>query len=178
MAKASATPMPSGCSGWAAAMESYLADWERRVEQIGKALGFPRRLVILGRGSSLAATYAGALILAEAAKYLATPFQAGEFRHGPLELATPDLTALLFAGPQETRNLNERLLNDLRGYQVNAFWIGPEESEWQIELPGVPAIGQPLMEIIPLQLLSIHFANQISVEPGYFFRSGKITLAE
>lgn len=162
----------------ASAMESYLADWEGRVEQIGKALGFPKRLVILGRGSSLASTYAGALILAEAAKYLATPFQAGEFRHGPLELATPDLTALLFAGPQETRNLNERLLNDLRGYQVNAFWIGPEESEWQIELPGVPAIGQPLMEIIPLQLLSIHFANQISVEPGYFFRSGKITLAE
>ena len=106
------------------------------------------------------------------------PFQAGEFRHGPLELATPDLTALLFAGPQETYNLNLRLLKDLRGYQVNAFWVGSEKNEWQIEIPSVPSIGLPLMEILPLQLLSIHFAQQIGVEPGHFFRTGKITLAE
>lgn len=162
----------------ASAMESYLANWENRVCQFGEALGFPKRLAILGRGSSLASTYAGTLILGEAAKYMATPYQAGEFRHGPLELATSDLTALLFSGPLETRDLNLRLLKDLRGYQVNAFWVGPEKNEWQIEIPSVPAIGLPLMEIIPLQLLSIHLARQIGVEPGHFFRTGKITLAE
>ena len=162
----------------ASAMEAYLANWESRVQQIGNALGFPKRLAILGRGTSLASTYAGALILGEAAKYMATPYQAGEFRHGPLELATPDLTVLLFAGPQETQSLNLRLLKDLRGYQVNAFWVGTEKNEWQIEIPSVPSIGQPLMEILPLQLLSIHFAEQIGVEPGHFFRTGKITLAE
>ena len=162
----------------ASAMEAYLANWESRTQKIGKTIGFPKRLVTLGRGSSLASAYAGALILGEASKYMATPFQAGEFRHGPLELATPELTALLFAGPQETRDLNLRLLKDLRGYQVNAFWVGSEKNEWQIEIPGVPSIGQPLMEILPLQLLSIHLAEQIGVEPGHFFRTGKITLAE
>ena len=162
----------------ASAMETYLANWEGRVKQIGKALGFPKRLAILGRGSSLASAFAGALILGEASKFMATPFQAGEFRHGPLEIATAELTALIFAGPQETRELNLRLLKDLRGYQVNAFWVGSEKNEWQIEIPSVPAIGLPLMEILPLQLLSIHFAEQIGVEPGHFFRTGKITLAE
>jgi glucosamine--fructose-6-phosphate aminotransferase (isomerizing) len=162
----------------ASAMELYLSNWEHRVQQIGKAIGFPKRLVILGRGSSLASTYAGALILGEASKFLATPYQAGEFRHGPLELADPQLTALLFAGPQETRDLNLRLFEDLREYQVNAYLIGPEKNVWQIELPSVPSIGLPLMEILPLQLLSIHFAEQIGVEPGHFFRTGKITLTE
>lgn len=162
----------------ASAIETYLASWENRVQQIGNAIGFPKRLAILGRGPSLASTYTGALIQGEAAKFLAAPYQAGEFRHGPLELATAELTVLLFAGPQETRELNLRLLNDLRGYQVNAFWIGSEKNEWQIEIPEVPAIGLPLMEIIPLQLLTIHFAQQIGVEPGKFFRTGKITLAE
>jgi fructoselysine-6-P-deglycase FrlB-like protein len=95
-----------------------------------------------------------------------------------LELAAPDLTVLLFAGPQETRDLNLRLLKDLRGYQVNAFWVGSEKNEWQIEIPQVPAVGMPLMEIIPIQMLTIHFAEQIGVEPGHFFRTGKITLAE
>jgi glucosamine--fructose-6-phosphate aminotransferase (isomerizing) len=162
----------------ASAMETYLASWESRVQELGKVIGFPKHLAILGRGASLASTYAGALILSEASKYMATPYQAGEFRHGPLELATPELTALLFAGPQETRDLNLLLLKDLRGYQVNAFWVGSEKNQWQVEIPSVPAIGLPLMEILPLQLLSIHFAEQIGIEPGYFFRSGKITLAE
>ncbi len=167
----------------ASAIEAYLATWESRVEQLGQAIGFPPRFATLGRGASLAATYAGALILGEASKYMATPYQAAEFRHGPLELATPELstpelTALIFAGPQETRDLNLRLLNDLRGYKVNAFWVGSDKNEWQIEIPSVPAIGMPLMEIIPLQLLTIHFAKQIGVEPGHFFRIGKITIAE
>jgi glucosamine--fructose-6-phosphate aminotransferase (isomerizing) len=162
----------------ASAIEAYLANWESRVQEIGKALGFPKRLAILGRGISLASAYTGALILGEASKFMATPYQAGEFRHGPLELATPDLTALIFAGPQETSDLNLRLLKDLRGYQVNAFWLGSEKNEWQIEIPSVPSIGLPLMEIIPLQLLTIYFAEKIGVEPGHFFRTGKITLAE
>jgi fructoselysine-6-P-deglycase FrlB-like protein len=95
-----------------------------------------------------------------------------------LELANSDLTALLFAGPSETRDLNRRLLNDLRGYNVNAFWVGTDEDEWQIEIPDVPAIGLPLMEMLPIQLLSIHLARQIGVEPGHFFRTGKITFSE
>ena len=162
----------------AEAMQAYLEDWEAQLKKIGELIGFPKRLVLLGRGSSLAATYTGSLILGEAAKYSAVPFQAGEFRHGPLELASPDLSVLIFAGSPETRELNMRLLKDLRGYQTNAFWVGADSQEWQIEMPEVPVIGMPLIEILPIQLLSIHLAQQIGVEPGHFFRSGKVTLAE
>ncbi|HLO29556.1 MAG TPA: SIS domain-containing protein [Anaerolineales bacterium] len=160
------------------AMSDYLVHWEDRVAGLAKQIGFPRRLAILGRGASMSAVYTGSLILGEAAKYSATPFQAAEFRHGPLELVNPDLTVLLFAGPTETRDLNLRLFKDLRGYDAKAFWIGSGVDEWQIDLPEVPAVGMPLMEILPMQLLSIHFARQIGVEPGHFFRTGKITLAE
>jgi glucosamine--fructose-6-phosphate aminotransferase (isomerizing) len=162
----------------ASAMGSYLADWEERVHQLAEMIGFPKRLAILGRGPSFASACASALILGEASKFIATPFQAGEFRHGPLELATPELTVLLFAGPDETRGLNLHLLNDLRSFGVNAFWVGPGTNEWQIEIPPVPSVGLPLMEILPAQLLSIHLARQIGVEPGHFFRSGKVTLSE
>jgi glucosamine--fructose-6-phosphate aminotransferase (isomerizing) len=164
--------------GTAAAMDNYLTDWEARVAKLGQQLGFPKRLALLGRGSSMATAYTGTLILGEAAKFLAVPYQAGEFRHGPLELANPDLTVLLFAGPLETRDMNLRLLSDLRGYHVNAFWVGTDKNEWQIELPEVPAIGLPLMEMLPIQLFSIRFARQIGTEPGHFFRTGKITLSE
>jgi glucosamine--fructose-6-phosphate aminotransferase (isomerizing) len=161
-----------------AAMQAYLESWEARVQHIGELLGFPKRLVLLGRGISLATAFTSTFVLAEAAKYSATPFQAGEFRHGPLELATPDLSALIFAGPPETRDLNARLLKDLRDYRSAAFWVGADPQEWWIEIPQAPVIGMPLVEILPIQLLSIHLAQQISVEPGHFFRSGKVTLAE
>lgn len=161
-----------------AAMEQYLSTWESRVEEVGTQMGLPKRLAVLGRGPSLAAVYTGVLILGEAAKFLASPFQAGEFRHGPLELANPGLYVLLFAGPEETRDLSRRLLNELRSYQVNAFWVGSGMEERQIDLPEVPPVGLPLMEILPMQLLSIHLARQIGVEPGAFFRSGKVTLSE
>jgi len=39
------------------------------------------------------------LILGEAAKFLAVPYRVGDFRHGPLELANPELTALLLQVP-------------------------------------------------------------------------------
>jgi glucosamine--fructose-6-phosphate aminotransferase (isomerizing) len=168
----------SSLKSTAAAMDSYLTDWEARVANLGGQVGFPERLVLLGRGASMATAYAGTLILGEAAKFLAAPYQAGEFRHGPLELANSDLTVLLFAGPPETRDLNRRLLSDLRGYNVHAFWVGADSGEWQIGIPDVPAIGLPLMEMLPIQLLSIHLARQIGVEPGRFFRTGKITLSE
>ena len=162
----------------AARMEEYLSTWENRVERLGEQIRVPQRLAILGRGTSMAAVFTGTLILGEAAKFMAAPFQAGEFRHGPLELANPDLTVLLFAGPPETRDLNWRLLKELRSYGVNAYWIGPDAVEWRIDLPEVPGIGQPLMEILPIQLLSIHLARQNGVKPGEFFHSGKITLSE
>jgi len=162
----------------AALMEDYLSTWEARVAKLGEQIGFPKRLAILGRGPSLASAYAGTLILGEAAKFVAVPYQAGEFRHGPLELVNPDLTVLLFAGPPETRDLNLRLLKDLRNFNANAFWIGADTNEWQIDLPEVSLIGLPLMEILPIQLLSIYLAQEIGVEPGNFFRTGKITLSE
>jgi glucosamine--fructose-6-phosphate aminotransferase (isomerizing) len=162
----------------ATAMREYLASWEARLHRIGELLRFPKRLVLLGRGASLAATFTGAFVLGEAAKYAAVPIQAGELRHGLLELAGPDLSALVFAGPPETSELNARLLKDLRKYEVNAFWVGANAQEWQIEIPEVAVVGMPLVEILPIQLLSLHLAQQIGVEPGHFFRSGKVTLSE
>jgi glucosamine--fructose-6-phosphate aminotransferase (isomerizing) len=160
------------------AMKAYLSTWEQRVEKLAEQIGFPKRLAVLGRGASMASVWTGTLILGEASKFLAASYQAGEFRHGPLELANPDLTVLLLGGPVETRELNQRLFQELRGYHVNAFWVGAGNHDGQIEIPDVPAIGLPLLEILPIQLLTIHLARQIGVEPGHFFRSGKITLSE
>ena len=61
---------------------------------------------------------------------------------------------------------------------AKAFCIGSTAQEWQLPIPAVPIIGLPLMEILPIQALSVHFAECIGVTPGDFFRIGKVTLKE
>ncbi len=165
----------------AAGLVDYLGDWEAQLHAVQERIPPPSRLVLLGRGPSLAAANAGALILGEAAKFAALGMQAGEFRHGPLELVSPDLTVLLFAGPAGTRDLNRRLHAELREAGARAVWVaapGEPDSPDSLPVPRSEGIGLPLAEIVPIQLLSIHIARANGVEPGKFFRVGKITLSE
>lgn len=165
----------------ASGIVAYFADWENHLQVIMDRVPPPRNLILLGRGHSLATACAGALILGEASKFAAIGMQAGEFRHGPMELASPDLTVLLFAGPLETQELNRRLHKDLNKAGARALWItSPEEAdhETSIHMPHAQGIGIPLAEIVPVQMLTIHLALTNNVEPGKFFRVGKITLSE
>ena len=165
----------------AAGMTDYFANWETHLQTIRERITRTPSLILLGRGSSLAAAYTGALILGEASKIAAIGMQAGEFRHGPLELASPDLTVLLFAGPPETQELNARLHKDLNDAGARAIWITTPDGiqrKPQLFMPRAVGIGLPLAEIIPIQMLTIRMALENNVEPGKFFRSGKITLSE
>jgi glutamine---fructose-6-phosphate transaminase (isomerizing) len=158
----------------------YLSGWEGQVEKLEKAIGLPKHLVVLGRGLSLSAVNCGSLVQMEAAKLPVLPMNAGEFRHGPLELCNPDLTMIVMGGETYTRELNKRLCEELIEYKAQAFWMDaePESSLPRMDMPAWRGIGQPIAEIIPMQLLSIAIANIRGIEAGKFIRSGKITLTE
>jgi glutamine---fructose-6-phosphate transaminase (isomerizing) len=162
-------------------MAEYLSDWENQLQSIRERIKLTPTLILLGRGTSLAATYTGALILGEASKVAAIGMQAGEFRHGPMELASSNSTIIIFAGSHETQGLNIRLHKDLKETDAHPVWItAPDNAhvEPQLLTPRAIGIGLPLAEIIPLQMLTIHMALESGIEPGTFFRSGKVTLAE
>lgn len=162
-------------------MADYFAGWETQLQTIGERVKRTPDLILLGRGPSLAAANTGALILGEASKVAAIGMQTGEFRHGPLELASRKLTVLLFAGPQETQELNIHLHTDLNEAGAQSIWITAPDGfqlQPQIHRPHAVGIGLPLAEIIPIQMLTIHLAQENGIEPGTFFRSGKVTLTE
>ena len=162
-------------------MADYLADWETHLRAMKERIVPTPNLILLGRGASLAAAYTGALILGEASKVAAIGMQAGEFRHGPMELASPNLTALILAGSHETQEHNIRLHKDLNEADAHAIWITTPDGtqlEPQLLMPPAIGIGISLAEIIPIQMLTIHMASENGIEPGKFFRSGKVTLSE
>lgn len=164
----------------AAAIAAYLETWEHRVEHLVDRVGLPERLVILGRGPSLAAAQTAALIQKEAAKYMAEGMSSAQFRHGPLELADPRLVVCMLAGLPHTRRLNESLAQAIMDHGARLFWLDHQEHPHFPTLlqPSAPAAGLPLVEILPFQMLSIALARQAGVEPGIFQHIGKVVLEE
>jgi len=163
----------------AEAIATYLSKWQEHQKTIGEQLGNPEKLVLVGRGNSLATVDCGATGLAEAAKMHGVGMASGEFRHGPLDICAPDLSVLVYAGPPQTMELNFNLAQDIIRYHGKAYWLGPQQPEIpSLPMPQVELIGLPLVEILPLQLLSLHVSQQKGIEPGKFRYIGKVTAIE
>jgi glucosamine--fructose-6-phosphate aminotransferase (isomerizing) len=172
----------------AGAIESYLSPVESALERIASSfshlsllsLDAPPPIALLGRGPSLASALTGALCLQEAAKIPALGLQAGEFRHGPIEIASSHLTVLLFAGPpgSEDDALNRKLWSDLRLMEVNTCLLSTQAADGVLPLPPAAGLGLPLAEIVPVQLLCYHLCERLGIEPGSFRHIGKVTLTE
>ena len=137
----------------------YLDRWQATVHD--------RTLVLLGRGSSLAAARAGALAIKETARVPAEGMSGGAFRHGPLELADDGLTAVILAGDGTDLELNRRLAADIECCGAQVAWIGSEAGTGSLfPLPSqVPPAARPIAEILPLQLLSLALAERAGLEP-------------
>ena len=116
----------------------------------------------------------------EAAKLPAEGYMAGEFRHGPIELAGPGLTALLFGSGRPDRSL-AALGRDLQ--QSGAFVLdvdpgpGPTEPGLTIVTPSTSALGRLVCGAKLSQLLSVGLARARGLPPGEFRFGQKVTTA-
>jgi glucosamine--fructose-6-phosphate aminotransferase (isomerizing) len=135
-------------------------------------------LIICGRGSSLAAVHYSALILKEAAKVHAEGLSAPQFRHGPMELASTTIRVLVCEGNAATAALNRRLVEDISGAGGRAYLVGQTSPHESLRLPPGPAVAWPILEILPMQLISVGLAWRNHLEPGQFYVGSKVTTVE
>jgi glutamine---fructose-6-phosphate transaminase (isomerizing) len=83
------------------------------------------RLVYIGFGDHAASALYAGLITKEGAKVPAEGYIGGQFRHGPLELAGPGLTAVLFGGDRQHHASVRQLGTDLLGSGSTVLAAGP-----------------------------------------------------
>lgn len=164
------------------AMEGYLREWEERTARLSAFLAGSERLALLARGPSLTSATAGSLILKEVAKVQGEAMSAGQFRHGPLEIAGPGFAAIVFAMRGKTQELGLRLAHDIARFGGKAVLVGDAalqaERVFHLALPTLDELYAPLAEIVPLQLLARQMALDKGLTPGKFERAGKVTLKE
>lgn len=138
--------------------------------------------VILGRGSARAAAEMGALTLKEAIGLPIESLETAQFRHGPLELAGPDLAAIIIATEPETRELDLGLADELveAGAAVLVVvedGVGPPGATC-IELGPLDRALAPAVSIVPAQLLAWRLAVESGRPPGSYVRASKVTTRE
>ena len=161
-------------------LQSFLEDLLENQAFLTKSVEKADTLFFLGRGASLAAVWTGSLINKEAAKCSFEGSNCADFRHGPLEMVRKGVVTIIYAGDDISRPLNRQLAFDIQKNGGSVVWVDnkPDPDLTSFILPEVPGIFAPLVEIVPMQLMTLIMADKAGVEPGIFKIVGKITTVE
>ena len=159
-------------------VSGYLSRWKNHVEELVSRLRDIGDLFVVGRGASLAAVGAGALITKESAHSHAEGMSSAAFRHGPFEMLSGKIFVAVLSGDEKVRALNKRLCSDIQATGAKAEMIGEESGIESFRLAQHDASVRPVLEILPLQMVTIALAALAGREAGRFERATKITTIE
>jgi len=171
----------TAAEGAARVVERLLDDPEAQGAELESWLGGKDVTVVLGRGPARAAAEMGALLLKECG-VMAESLESAAFRHGPLELAGPNMAAILLATEPETRRLDLGLARDLVDAGASVLVVTPDG-----EAPkGAHALATGYQDralvsavsIVPIQLLAWKLAVTSGRTPGAYTRASKVTTRE
>ncbi len=139
---------------------------EGEVERLSARLNGTRSALFLGRGAHYPVALEGALKLKEISYIHAEGYPAGEMKHGPIALIDASLPVIALA-PRDA--LYEKVASNLREVkardgQLLAFVTqGDREvrdfADAVVEIPSIHPALQPILSVIPLQLLAYHEAK-------------------
>jgi glucosamine--fructose-6-phosphate aminotransferase (isomerizing) len=171
----------TAAEGAALSAERLLEDPQAVAADLEAWHGDRKVMALIGRGPSRAATEMGALVLKESG-VMAESFEAGAFRHGPFELAGPDMTAIVMATEPETRRLDLGLAADLVDAGANVLVVTPDgEAPKGARSVATGYLDRALLSavsIVPVQLLAWRLAQSRGRIPGEYVRAAKVTTRE
>ncbi|MFT7109809.1 MAG: glucosamine--fructose-6-phosphate aminotransferase (isomerizing) [Psychrobacter glaciei] len=135
------------------------------IERIAQDFADKHNGLFLGRGAMYPIAMEGALKLKEISYIHAEAYPAGELKHGPLALVDKD-TPIIAVAPHN--DLLDKLKSNLeevraRGGELFIFAderanVKPTDNMKVLSMPSVSGLMEPILYIIPLQLLSYHVA--------------------
>ncbi|WP_017343043.1 glutamine--fructose-6-phosphate transaminase (isomerizing) [Halorubrum sp. T3] len=162
LAAADARPVLEGLRDLPGAVQQVL-DAEPKVREAANEYGDSEAFFFVGRQLGVPVALEGALKLKEISYDHAEGFAAGELKHGPLALVTPDtpVLAVLTDGSRADETMNNVTEAQTRGAPaIGCVSAGEEYATLDVSLP-VPDVGlvEPLVANVYFQLFAYHVAN-------------------
>lgn len=135
------------------------------VEEIALQFKDSRNFLYLGRGFNFPVALEGALKLKEISYIHAEGYPAAEMKHGPIALIDEDMPTVIIG---TNKSIYDKVMSNIQeikarsGVIIAVVPIGDqtikEIADYTIEVPETHEVLDPLINTIPLQLLSYHIA--------------------
>ncbi|MDR0864192.1 MAG: glutamine--fructose-6-phosphate transaminase (isomerizing) [Candidatus Symbiothrix sp.] len=136
-----------------------------KIEDLSKIFTYAHNFIYMGRGYSYPVAMEGALKLKEISYIHAEGYPAAEMKHGPIALIDQEMPVVVIAthnttydktisNIQEIKARSGRILAIVNKYDTKV----KNMADYTIEIPETEECLDPLLSIIPLQLLSYHIA--------------------
>ena len=161
-----------------AATEAYVSGWRAHVDALAPHLEGVRAVYYAGRGPSLAAACSAGLITKESAHLPSEGMSSAAFRHGPMEMLDAAVFLLVLEGAGRTRSLNASLVADVRAAGARAFLAGAGAAEPAFRLPDLGDLARPVLELLPVEMITLALGALHGREAGRFERATKVTSTE
>lgn len=136
-----------------------------KIVEIAKLFTDATNFLYLGRGYNFPVALEGALKLKEISYIHAEGYPAAEMKHGPIALIDQNMPVVFIAPNDHTHDkviTNIQEVKARKGRVIAIVSEGDQEiknmAEFVIEIPQTSDALQPLLSVIPLQLLSYHIA--------------------
>jgi glucosamine--fructose-6-phosphate aminotransferase (isomerizing) len=144
---------------------SLILEQSERIKEIAAANIDKENWLFLGRGFNYPIALEGALKLKEISYIHAEGLPAAEMKHGPIALIANEMPVVFIAtrGPQYEKIMGNIAEVRARGGRIIAVATEGDENikkcaDHLITVPDVPELLQPLLTVVPLQLLAYHAA--------------------
>lgn len=157
-------------------IENYITDIDLHIESAESLFPYKKNYVCVGRGVAGASSQTAGLILKEAAKMSIEGTTSASFRHGPIEIAGPDLSITFFDHGTEPHNaLNIKLASDLISSGSSVTWIGDKGIGTKLPSPDRKGTEFRICDTLAFQTLSFALAARTGVQAGSFAYASKVT---
>ena len=139
-----------------------------QIEKLAKKLSVINHLFVIGRSYDYPTTLETALKIKEGCYIHTEAFAGGELKHGVIALiekGTPCIIHLSKSEEEENTLINAMELQSRGAYIIG---IGPEKKkdfDFFVTIPKVAEIFSPLINIIPIHLLSYFIALEKGIDP-------------
>ena len=140
---------------------------EEGIARLGTYLAGFGHAFFMARGISFPVAMEGALKLKEISYLHAEGYAAGELKHGPFALLTPDTPVVAVAPPDNTHGILLTNIREVKARQVPVIAVASEDDDeiekyvdFVIRVPSVAPVLSPVVNTVALQLLAYYAARE------------------
>jgi glutamine---fructose-6-phosphate transaminase (isomerizing) len=167
-----------GLQGLPHQVQAYLDNWQTHVAGLTRTLAGIEQVYLAGRGISIASAGTGGLILKESVHVASEGMSSAAFRHGPFEMVRSQTFVVIFTGCGETMALNRKLSRDVANAGGRVALVEAGVGSGVFALPPCPEAALPILEILPVQMMTLALADLRHLVAGSFSLASKVTTTE